>query len=92
MWEKVSFVRRGRLRTQILESLIQPNNPTDLAKRLNSHRPTVSQAIAELMAHNLVKRLNPHEKNISIYEITADGVKVLKQIKGMKERFAADSD
>ena len=92
MWDKVSFVRRGRLRTQILENLIQPNNPTDLAKRLNSHRPTVSQAIAELMARNLIKRLNPLEKNISLYEITADGIKVLKQIKGMTEHFAADSD
>jgi DNA-binding MarR family transcriptional regulator len=92
MWDKVSFVRRGRLRTQILESLIRPNNPTDLAKKLNSHRPTVSQAIAELMTRNLVKRLNPHEKNISIYEITADGIKVIKEIRGMKERYAADSD
>lgn len=92
MWDKVSFVRRGRLRTQILENLIRPNNPTDLAKRLNSHRPTVSQAISALMAHNLVKRINPHEKNISLYEITADGLRVLKQVKGMKERFAADSD
>ncbi len=92
MWDKVSFVRRGKLCTQILENLIQPNNPTDLAKKLNSHRPTVSQVLSELASKNLAKRLNPQEKNISIYGLTAEGVKVLQHLKGMKGRIAADSD
>jgi DNA-binding HxlR family transcriptional regulator len=92
MWEKVSFVRRGKLRTQILENLIRPNNPTDLAKKLNSHRPTVSQALGELKAQNLVKRLNPNEKNISIYGLTGDGMKVLKAIHEMKYWVAADRE
>lgn len=92
MWKEVSFVRRGKLRTQILESLIQPNNPTDLAKKLNSHRPTVSQAIGELAAHHLVKRLNEGERNISIYGLTGEGLKVLGLVKGMRLGMAADSD
>lgn len=85
-------MRRGKLRTQIMESLIQPNNPTDLAKRLNSHRPTVSEALGELAAKSLVKRLNPGEKNISIYGLTPEGLKVLQTLKGMKHRVAADRD
>ncbi|MEK6821128.1 MAG: hypothetical protein AABY11_01875 [archaeon] len=92
MWEEVSFVRRGRLRTQILEALITPNNPTDLAKRLNSHRPTVSQAISELTRKKLVKRLNPGEKNMSLYGLTAEGIQTLKRIHQMKGFMAADSD
>ena len=84
MWKLVSFVRRGKLRTQILESLVTPNNPTDLAKKLNSHRPTVSQAISELKEKGLVKRLNPGEKNLSIYGLTAEGEKIANQIKKMK--------
>ena len=84
MWKLVSFVRRGRLRTKILESLIVPNNPTDLAKKFNSHRPTVSQCISELKSKGLVKRLNPNEKNISIYGLTSKGKNVVKKIKEMK--------
>jgi DNA-binding MarR family transcriptional regulator len=84
MWKLVSFVRRGRLRTAILDALVIPNNPTDLAKKLNSHRPTVSQAIGELKEKGLVKRLNPNEKNISIYGLTKEGNAVLEKIKKMK--------
>ncbi|MBS3063706.1 MAG: hypothetical protein J4203_07630 [Candidatus Diapherotrites archaeon] len=84
MWKVVSFVRRGKLRTKILEALSIPNNPTDLAKKLNSHRPTVSQAIGELGKYGLVKRLNPSERNISIYGLTQEGKAALKKIKEMK--------
>jgi DNA-binding MarR family transcriptional regulator len=84
MWTLVSFVRRGRLRTRILEALTVPSNPTDLAKKLNSHRPTVSQAISELKEKGLVKRLNPGERNISIYGLTKEGKKVVEKIKQMK--------
>lgn len=84
MWKLISFVRRGKLRTAIMESLVVPNNPTDLAKKLNSHRPTVSQAISELKNKGLVKRLNPKEKNISIYGLTEEGKKVMGKIKQMK--------
>ena len=86
MWEKVSFVRRGQLRTRILLSLENPNNPTDLAKKLNSHRPTVSNAISELKDKGLVKRLNPNEKNISIYGITTEGKQIAEKIKKMLEK------
>ncbi|MDP2666218.1 MAG: MarR family winged helix-turn-helix transcriptional regulator [Candidatus Diapherotrites archaeon] len=75
---------------QILESLIRPNNPTDLAKRLHSHRPTVSMVIQDLQAKHLVKRLNPEEKNVSIYTITPEGARVLKAVQSM--RYAADED
>ena len=80
MWKPVSFVRRGKLRTKVLDSLIIPNNPTDLAKKLNSHRPTVSQVISELKEKDLVKRLNPGEKNVSIYGLTVEGKKVVEKI------------
>ena len=83
MWRKVSFVRRGNLRTRILLSLSNPNNPTDLAKKLNSHRPTVSNAISELKEKGLVKRLNPNEKNLSIYGLTDEGKKVAEKIQKM---------
>lgn len=84
MWKLVSFVRRGRLRTAILEALQKPCNPTDLAKKLNSHRPTVSNAISELKAKGLVERLNPTEKNLSIYGLTKNGKSVLEKIKQMR--------
>ena len=84
MWQLVSFVRRGRLRARILEALAVPTNPTDLAKRLGSHRPTVSLAVQGLKDRGLVKRLNPLEKNISIYKLTPLGRKVLEAIKRMK--------
>lgn len=84
MWKLVSFVRRGRLRMQVLESLAVPNNPTDLAKKLNSHRPTVSVVVGELKEKGLVKRLNPGEKNISIYGLTPAGREVADKLRKMK--------
>lgn len=85
MWKLISFVRRGGLRVRVLESLAIPNNPTDLAKKLNSHRPTVSQVISELKEKGLVKRLNPGEKNISFYGLTSEGKKVMEKIGQMKK-------
>ena len=81
MWKLVSFARRGNLRTRILESLVIPNNPTDLARKLNSHRSTISQVIGSMVEKGLVKRLNPGEKNLSIYGLTVIGRKVVEQIK-----------
>lgn len=59
-------------------------NPTNLAKKLNSYGPTVNQVISELKEKGLVKRLNPNEKNISIYGLTKEGKKVLEKIKEIK--------
>lgn len=84
MWKLVSFVRRGKLRTAILLSLTIPNNPTDLARKLNSHRPTVSQAISELKEKGLVERLNSGEKNISIYGLTKKGKLIVERIRKMR--------
>ncbi|MFH1752003.1 MAG: MarR family transcriptional regulator [archaeon] len=84
MWKLVSFVRRGRLRTKVLESLSNPSNPTDLAKKLNSHRSTVSSVLSDLKKKSLVKRLNPSEKNVSIYGLTKEGKQVSIKIKDMK--------
>ncbi len=86
MWKLVSFVRRGKFRDAVLESLVIPNNPTDLAKKLNSHRPTVSMVISELRQKGLVKRLNPNEKNISIYGLTKEGKQIVEKIKIMKSK------
>lgn len=85
MWKLVSFIKRGKLREKILEALLIPRSPTDLAKKLNSHRPTVSKAISELAKKGLVKRLNPvTEKTISIYGLTPTGKKILEKTKQMK--------
>ncbi|MFA4906844.1 MAG: MarR family transcriptional regulator [archaeon] len=73
------------MREKILESLVIPNSPTDLARKLDSHRPTVSSAISELAKKGLVKRLNPvTEKTISIYGLTPTGKKILEKTRRMK--------
>ena len=56
----------------------------DLAKKLNSHRPTVSNVLSELKNRGLVKRLNPSEKNVSIYGLTEKGKKVANTLKKMQ--------
>ena len=85
MFELVSFVGRGRARKQVLKALVKPNFPTDLAKKLDIDRSTISQVMIELTEKGLVECLTPDERMGRYYRITETGRKVIAIIEGKGE-------
>ena len=81
MYELVSFVSRGKIRKDILKEIDKPMTPTELSKKINSHRPTISRSLLALENKGLVKCITPNEKMGRYYQITDKGKKVLEIIK-----------
>lgn len=80
MWNLVSFVKRGKIRRQIIKLLTVPKTPTEVAKEINAHREATSRAMIALQRKGLVKCLTPKERMYRLYGLTEKGKKVLKYI------------
>ena len=85
MYDLVSFVARGSLRKKVLKSLIRSNSPSELARILNTDRPSVSRTILALEKVGLVECLTPNEKLGRFYRTTETGKKVVAIIEGKGE-------
>ena len=80
-WHLVSFVKRGRVRRQVLSTILtEPRMPAEIARITKNHRPSVSRALLELKEKGLVECLTPNEKLGRLYKVTESGVKLLKKI------------
>ena len=77
----LSKLKRSNMRTKILELLIEPKTPVELAKLLNKHRGGVSRALLDMASDGLVICLNPKEPNFRFYKTTEKGKKVLEDVK-----------
>lgn len=85
MYDLVSFVARGSLRKKVLKALLRPNSPAELARTLNTDRPSVSRTILALEKVGLVECLTPNEKLGRFYRTTETGKKVVAIIEGKGE-------
>lgn len=73
-WENKAFIKSSKNRTQILEALkAEPLTVTELAKKLNNHRSTISQQLLRLEKAGFVKCLTPTRANYRIYSLTKKG-------------------
>ena len=80
MWDLVSFVKRGKIRREIMSLLNAPKSPSDLAKKTKYHRSAISRAILELEKKGLVECLTPNESVGRLYRISGSGKKILEKI------------
>ena len=80
MYDLVSFVSRGKVRTEILKNLDRPMTPTDLSKKINTHRPTVSRSLLVMVKKKLIECITPNVKMGRYYQKTALGNKVIQLI------------
>ncbi|MBI5228789.1 ArsR family transcriptional regulator [Candidatus Micrarchaeota archaeon] len=81
MWNLVSFVKRGKIRREVLKILsINPRTPTELAKETKFHRSAVSRALLDLESKGLVTCLTPKEKLGRLYQATEKGKQVLAKL------------
>jgi predicted transcriptional regulator len=73
-WEDKAFIESSRNRKAILIALKnEPMMVTQLAKKLNNHRSTVSQQLIQLEKHGFVECKTPKRKNYRIYGLTKKG-------------------
>jgi DNA-binding MarR family transcriptional regulator len=80
MYDLISFVSRGKIRTKILFNLDKPLTPTLLSEKIKTHRSTTSRTLLELEKKELVKCITPNENMGRFYEITKLGKKILEKI------------
>lgn len=81
MYDLISYVTRGRVRKEVLKGLSKPLTPTQLSRKINTHRSTTSRAIIALEEKKLVECLTPKEKMGRYYQITKTGKKIMDEIK-----------
>jgi len=80
MFQDISFIRRGKIRLQILKNLEKPKTPTDLSDELKIHRSTISRSLLLLEKKGFIKCITPNEKMGRYYEKTNLGSKILSKI------------
>ena len=65
--KKEIFLKKGRLRKEIISKLNEPKTASELAKELNKHRSAVSRALIDLEKEGLVKCVNPEDDKFRHY-------------------------
>lgn len=61
------FLKKGKIRKQILEHLREPKTATELAKELGKHRSSISRVLLELQERGFVKCINPEDDRFRHY-------------------------
>jgi DNA-binding HxlR family transcriptional regulator len=79
-YDLVAWIRRGKIKPQILKSLQEARTPTDLKKIIGVHRESISRALLEMQEKGLVVCLNPKQPNFRYYQTTPKGKKLLKKL------------
>lgn len=61
------FLKKGKLRKEVLSRLNEPKTATELAKEMDKHRSSVSRILLELERKGFVKCINPEDKSFRHY-------------------------
>ncbi len=61
------FLKKGRLRKEVLARLNEPKTATELAKEMNKHRSSISRILLELEKKDFVKCVNPADTSFRHY-------------------------
>ena len=85
LYDKVSFVKRGKNRFKVFMALDKPMMPLELVLKIygsnsNTNFNLVSRALKELRENSIVKVINPNSKTGRVYMKTNLGSKLLKKI------------
>ena len=65
--KKEIFIKKGRLRKEVLLLLNKPKTATELAKELGKHRSSVSRVLLELEKNKFVRCVNPEDDKFRHY-------------------------
>ena len=64
---KEIFLKKGRLRKEVLKGLDKPKTATELAKELGKHRSSVSRVLIELEKRGYIRCVNPKDDRFRHY-------------------------
>lgn len=64
---KEIFLKRGKLRKEVYESLDKPKTATEVAKELGRHRSAISRILIILENVGLIKCINPNDDRYRHY-------------------------
>ena len=86
LYSLISFIKRGKNRKLVFESLNKPMMPSELVKKMyssnsNTHFNLVSRALAELKEKELIEIINPNDKTGRFYKKTKLGEEVGLEMK-----------
>jgi len=65
--KKDIFLKKGRLRKEVLAKLIEPKTASELAKEMDKHRSSISRVLLELEKKGFVKCINPEDTSFRHY-------------------------
>ena len=65
--KKEIFLKKGKLRKKVYESLNKPKTATEIAKELGAHRSAISRVLLDLEKEGLAKCVNPEDKSFRHY-------------------------
>jgi len=74
---KLSWVKRGKQRREIIVHLKNTQTPSEISKKAGYSLNHTSRILNQFKKHGLVKLLNPKEKTGRLYQLTSSG-KVIK--------------
>jgi len=67
------FLKKGRLRKDIIKKLQDPKTATDLSMETKKHRSSISRILLSLEKKKLVRCINPEDDRYRHYQITNKG-------------------
>jgi len=67
MDKKEIFLKKGKLRKEILKKLDTAKTSTELAKELGKHRSSISRTLLDLQKAGFVKCINPEDDRFRHY-------------------------
>ena len=65
--KKEIFLKKGKLRKEVLERLDKPKTATELAKEMGKHRSSISRILLELKKQGLIECVNPEDDRFRHY-------------------------
>lgn len=80
-WKLYSFVVRSEQRKRIIVSLEKPKTPTEIAKELKVSTSHVSRTLSEFVTKGIVECLTPKERIGKVYQLTKNGMDILREMK-----------
>ena len=77
----IGFLKDGKYRIMVLNELNKSHSlPSELAKKLNINRASISRILRDLKEKNLIECTSDNSRTI-IYSITKDGKNILGGLK-----------
>lgn len=81
IWDLIGFIKVSQTRYNTLKALETDFlMPTEISRRTGIRTTQVSNALHHLKARNLVECKNEHVRKGRIYQITEDGLTILKKL------------